>query len=268
MCSSGPVGWPAVSSGDVRERTRGQAVPQPERRHHAVLGEGAHKKDALRGVTTPHLRKIHLFQHPQTRNLVWKSLLGCSLEELFFRTCFMPSNILSLLNGCYTLIYPNKFAWGDDQREPAVLQDPPGSISEVVSSNNAARLSFFSAPSVRWIWSLSSSPCRTATPSWWPLCTRPTPTWSSGRSSWLHIRRRRRGSETRWAPHPPTVIPVPIFWSWAHVQPAGQTQMDSCSRRDEDVGSAGGLVEPVHGHVPPEESVIDAGRGPRGLTLQ
>lgn len=41
MCSSGPGGRPAVSSGDVRERTRGQAVPQPERGHHLVLGEGA-----------------------------------------------------------------------------------------------------------------------------------------------------------------------------------------------------------------------------------
>lgn len=56
-----------------------------------------------------------------------------------------------------------------------------------------------SGPSASWTWRRSSSLCRTATPSWWPPCTRPTPTWSSGRNSWQPIRRRRRDWESRWA---------------------------------------------------------------------
>lgn len=51
MFFPGPLGWTPVSAGDVRERTWGQAVPQPECRHHALLGEGAHQKDAVGRVT-------------------------------------------------------------------------------------------------------------------------------------------------------------------------------------------------------------------------
>lgn len=56
----------------------------------------------------------------------------------------------------------------------------------------------FSGLFVRWTWKLSSSLCRTATPSWWQLCMRPMLMWSSGKNSWQHIRRRQTGSENRW----------------------------------------------------------------------
>lgn len=56
-----------------------------------------------------------------------------------------------------------------------------------------------SGPSASSTWKRSSSLCRTATPSWWPPCTRLTLTWSSGKNNWWPTRKRRRDWESRWA---------------------------------------------------------------------